>query len=452
MAEANSSATSASENVRLSDEKKNLGNKALTENHFEDAINLYTEAIELNPSNAILWSNRAQAHIKMEEYGSAVEDASKSIELDPNYLKGYFRRGSAYMALFKYKDALKDFRTVHKKAPKDESNVKKMKECEKIIQRSAFEAAISADRHAHPHHIDTSKISVEEAYHGPKMPQEGITLEFVKELMEYQRAEKNIHRKYVIEILEAAKKVLSEQPTLVDIDIPENGRFTVCGDVHGQYYDLLNIFRLNGLPSEQNPYLFNGDFVDRGSFSVEVIVLLLAFKVLYPKHFHLARGNHESRNLNKMYGFEGEVKYKYNEEVFELFLEVFCWLPLVHVLNKKVFVVHGGLCRKDGVKLDDIRKVDRNREPPEEGIMCDLLWSDPQPHPGRTPSKRGVGVNFGPDVTRAFLDDNGLEMIVRSHEVKQNGYQGNNLRGQLNHYNYFIRTITVLVIIIIFCH
>jgi hypothetical protein len=84
---------------------------------------------------------------------------------------------------------------------------------------------------------------------------------------------------------------------------------------------------------------------------------------------HLARGNHESKSMNKIYGFEGEVKSKLNDTFVELFAEVFCCLPLGHVINNKVFVVHGGLFSVDGVKLSDIKGIDRFREPPEEGIF-----------------------------------------------------------------------------------
>jgi serine/threonine-protein phosphatase 5 len=123
--------------------------------------------------------------------------------------------------------------------------------------------------------------------------------------------------------------------------------------------------------------LFNGDFIDRGSFAVEVIMTLLSWKVCYPKHFFMSRGNHESKNLNKLYGFEGEVKHKYDIKTYELFSEMFCNLPIAHCINKKIFIIHGGLFAKDGVKLDDIAKVNRKREPTDEGIMCECLWSDP---------------------------------------------------------------------------
>lgn len=185
---------------------------------------------------------------------------------------------------------------------------------------------------------------------------------------------------------------------------------------------MLHIFDVNGMPSDTNPYVFNGDMVDRGSCSAEVALTLFALKVLYPSSLHLARGNHESASMNKIYGFDGEVKAKYTPLLADLFRETFCALPLCHVLGGAVFVVHGGLFARDGVTLDDLRAVDRFREPPEEGLMCEALWSDPQPEPGRAPSKRGVGCQFGPDVTADFLATNGLKLVVRSHEVKEDGY------------------------------
>jgi serine/threonine-protein phosphatase 5 len=220
------------------------------------------------------------------------------------------------------------------------------------------------------------------------------------------------------------KDLFEQQPSLVNCTVPEgpDGKFHVCGDTHGQFYDLCNIFEINGLPSPTNPYLFNGDYVDRGAFSVEVALLLFGFKLLYPTGIYLARGNHESKNCNMMYGFEGEVRHKYDETVMNIFTEVFQWLPLAHVINDKIFVVHGGLFERDNVTLDDIRAVKRDCEPPLSGLMSDIMWSDPQPFPGRSPSKRGVSSCFGPDITAAFLDHNGLDLLVRSHEVKQEGY------------------------------
>ena len=209
-------------------------------------------------------------------------------------------------------------------------------------------------------------------------------------------------------IIQKAREIFSNDKSLVHINVEDSNEITVCGDIHGQYYDLLNIFSINGNPSPNNMYLFNGDFVDRGSFSIEVIMTLLAWKVCYPNHFFMPRGNHESKNLNKLYGFEGEVKHKYDIKMFDLFSDLFCKLPISYCINKKILVLHGGLFAKDGVKLEDIAKVHRDREPPEDGIMCEALWSDPCDVDGRQPSKRGVGVQFGPDIAAKFLDDNDL--------------------------------------------
>jgi len=259
-------------------------------------------------------------------------------------------------------------------------------------------------------------------YDGPHLDGK-VTIEFCMQLVEAFKNQKTLHRKYALKILQLLGEFLPTLPTLTDVPIAPGGKITVCGDTHGQFYDLRNIFEINGYPSEDNPYLFNGDFVDRGSFSIEVVLTLFAFKLALPNHFHLSRGNHETINMNKMYGFEGEAKHKYNGQMADFFTEVYNWLPLCHVIHNKVFVVHGGLFSRDGVTLDEIKQVDRNMQPPEHGLMTEMLWSDPQPQMGRSPSKRGTGTQFGPDVTEDFLKTNGLELLIRSHEVKENGYE-----------------------------
>lgn len=259
---------------------------------------------------------------------------------------------------------------------------------------------------------------IDPAYDGPRLPEDVATTkpDFIVALMDRFKRGKLLHRKYVIQILLALKAMFEKLPSLLRVSLPANdpdAHFTVCGDTHGQFYDVCNIFSINGLPSESNPYLFNGDFVDRGSFSFEVVMTLFAMKLVYPEHVHLLRGNHESKNMNKIYGFEGEVKHKYDDTVMQLFTEVFNWLPLAAVIEDRVLVVHGGLFSDENVTLDDIAKIDRNREPPESGLMSDLMWSDPQPFPGRGPSKRGIGLSFGPDITKAFLEHNKLGTCCR---------------------------------------
>ncbi|RGB36536.1 Metallo-dependent phosphatase-like protein, partial [Rhizophagus diaphanus] len=337
---------------------------------------------------------------------------------------GYYRRAAANMNLCKFKDALRDFRIVMKRSPDDKDAKAKFTECEKIVKRMAFEKAIEVFYYL----LFTSYVNVfivvEPSYDGPKLEDGKITKEFIEEMMERFKNQKRIHKRHAFQIILAVRKIMLETPSLVDITIPQDSNLTVCGDVHGQYYDFINIFKINGVPSETNMYLFNGDFVDRGSFSLEVILTLFAYKWLYPKSLYLTRGNHETDDMNKVYGFEGEVKAKYSEEMFELFSETFSTLPLAHLINQKILVVHGGLFSRDDVTLDDIRNIDRfgKKQLDHGSLMCELLWSDPQPQPGRGPSKRGVGIQFGPDVTENFLKRNNLELLIRSHEVKENGY------------------------------
>jgi len=137
----------------------------------------------------------------------------------------------------------------------------------------------------------------------------------------------------VYQILSQVRDILKKTPPLIDIQFQPTDQFTICGDTHGQYYDLLNIFQLAGLPSTTNPILFNGDFVDRGSFSAEVILTLFAFKILLPNHFHLTRGNHESKSMNRIYGFEGEIKAKYLFLSALLLFLVYLSLPLLHIIG-----------------------------------------------------------------------------------------------------------------------
>jgi serine/threonine-protein phosphatase 5 len=131
------------------------------------------------------------------------------------------------------------------------------------------------------------------------------------------------------------------------------------------------------MPSSANPYLFNGDFVDRGSFSLEVVLTLLAFKLALPDGLYMTRGNHETKGMNVIYGFEGEVKHKYDMTAMRIFSEVFQWLPLAAVIEDAVFVVHGGLSTmNDGcVTLKEIEDLKRDREPADSSLMSDLLWS-----------------------------------------------------------------------------
>ena len=273
-----------------------------------------------------------------------------------------------------------------------------------------------------------------DSYRGPKFPADGkITKDWMLNLIDCMKdiddkksyEEKYLDKYNLLLMLLKAKKLLAEQEeALVDISIPEGKNITVVGDIHGQFYDLLHIFEINGYPSENNYYLFNGDFVDRSLFGIECIVTLIGFKLLYPDYFFLARGNHEDKSINIRYGFRIEIMNKYEDErILDCFDEFYKFLPLAHVLNEKILVLHGGLFNDTNATLDKIRKIYRFIAVPSDGIMCDILWSDPREENGIYPSERGAGIYFGPDVTEKFLRNNNLTLLIRSHEVRMEGYQ-----------------------------
>ncbi|KAI9887682.1 MAG: hypothetical protein M1823_000546 [Watsoniomyces obsoletus] len=404
---------------------KQKGNKAFAEHDWPAAVDYYTKAINLHDQDPSFYCNRAQANIKLEAYGFAIADATRAIELDPNYVKAYYRRAIANTAILHPRDALRDFKILTKKVPNDRDARLKLAECEKLVRRADFAKAIEiADPPLASEGLDVDGMIVPDTYDGMRLG-DHMTSEFIDDMIERFKNGKQIHRKYVFQIVLAVKNLVYQEPTMVEMGIDEGHKLTVCGDTHGQFFDLLEIFRRNGFPSETHAYLFNGDFVDRGSWSTEIALLLYAYKWLYPSGFFINRGNHETDDMNRVYGFEGECKAKYNERVFKLFSESFSALPLATLIGQKFLTLHGGLFSDDNVTLDDIRKLNRHaqRQPGQEGLMMEMLWTDPQTEPGRGPSKRGVGMQFGPDVTKRFCEKNGLEAVIRSHEVRMEGYE-----------------------------
>lgn len=429
------------ESLALAEKLKKEGNELFQNNKFLEALDKYTEAIDLKvetKNNAVYYSNRAFTNLKLENYGSTIEDVNMALKIDPNFAKAVNRRADAYIALNRLTDAIKDLLFLQQKFPGDKGVEEKLEKTRNKKRRQNYYLAYSSEGRGLPE-ITIEKVLKDlkpsPSYTGPVFPDDGkITKEWVIDLIERMKdldnkkthSEKYIDKVYLLKMLLKVKNMFYEQKeSLIDITIPDDKKFTVVGDIHGQFYDLLNIFKINGYPDEENPYLFNGDYVDRGVFSLECIITLLAFKILYPNHLFMARGNHESTNLNQMYGFKNEVNDKYgkDQKMYECFTDFFRTLPLGHILNKQVLVVHGGLFSQDGVTIDQIKKIDRFREIPESGLMSELLWSDPCKENGRIPSKRGVGMSFGPDIAKKFLDENNLNLLIRSHEVKMEGYE-----------------------------
>ncbi len=215
-----------------------------------------------------------------------------------------------------------------------------------------------------------------------------------------------------------AKEILIEEANVQKIDSP----VTICGDVHGQFEDVLELFKVGGDCPDVN-YLFLGDYVDRGYRSVETFLYLLALKVKYPDRITLIRGNHESRVITQSYGFYDECVKKYGSlNVWRNCTDVFDYLTLSALIDGKILCMHGGLSPK--IKyIDDIRKIDRKQDVPHTGPMCDLMWSDPDDVKSWTYSPRGAGWLFGQEIVETFLADNSIDLIVRAHQLIAEGYR-----------------------------
>ncbi|KAL2566491.1 hypothetical protein AAZV13_19G168700 [Glycine max] len=209
-------------------------------------------------------------------------------------------------------------------------------------------------------------------------------------------------------------KPLSEQQ-------PVKSPVTICGDIHGQFHDLAELFRIGGKCPDTN-YLFMGDYVDRGYYSVETVSLLVALKVRYPQRITILRGNHESRQITQVYGFYDECLRKYgNANVWKTFTDLFDFFPLTALVESEIFCLHGGLSPSIET-LDNIRNFDRVQEVPHEGPMCDLLWSDPDDRCGWGISPRGAGYTFGQDISEQFNHTNSLKLIARAHQLVMDGF------------------------------
>lgn len=219
-------------------------------------------------------------------------------------------------------------------------------------------------------------------------------------------------------ICERSKEIFLSQPTLLEL----TGPITIVGDLHGQYIDLLRIFTHNGYPPESN-YLFLGDYVDRGPKSIDVILLLLSYKIKYPKNFFLLRGNHECSYINRTFGFYDECISRYNLDIYNAFCEVFNTMPFCAIISNQIFCVHGGLSPqlKD---LDQIRAIERPTEIPEEGLLNDLLWSDPDPDADEwADNSRGTSFTFTSNAVDTFLQMFGFKYIVRAHQAVSRGFE-----------------------------
>ncbi|RNF08335.1 putative protein phosphatase 1 catalitic subunit [Trypanosoma rangeli] len=272
--------------------------------------------------------------------------------------------------------------------------------------------------------------------------------------------EQRIPEALILRIIREAYTIITSEPVVVQIESP----VCICGDLHGQYYDLVNIFsrrpplggKVLGLANHAGPalrhkrnrscsedasashhgelkstdgpydrYLFLGDYVDRGSRSIEVVVTLLALKIIEPSQITLLRGNHEDEQIMLLYGFFDECKRRYGVRLFRIFTDLFRVLPVAAVVNGTIFCMHGGLSPelKYVKEVPDVRPCNV----PHSGIICDLLWSDPEaelpPNVDWAPSTRRISSVFSAKALDKFLKENNLDMVCRAHQVVEEGFQ-----------------------------
>ncbi|SOV13391.1 serine/threonine protein phosphatase 2B catalytic subunit A, putative [Plasmodium sp. gorilla clade G2] len=248
-----------------------------------------------------------------------------------------------------------------------------------------------------------------------------------KALRDHLKKEGRIRKEDCLDIIKKVIDIVSNEPNLLRLKDP----ITIVGDIHGQYYDLLKLLEVGGNP-DHTQFLFLGDYVDRGSFSIEVLLLLYALKINFPDRIWLIRGNHECRQMTTFFNFRDECEYKYDIVVYYAFMESFDTIPLSAVINGKFLGVHGGLS-PDLILLNQICSFTRFQEPPRSGIFCDILWSDPidedkEEHTIQTESYfpndiRGCSYFFGYNAATTFLEKNGLLSIIRAHEAQLEGYK-----------------------------
>lgn len=245
-----------------------------------------------------------------------------------------------------------------------------------------------------------------------------------KTVRDHLKKEGKLLKTDIRKLINISAEVFKKEGNLVQLQDP----ITVVGDIHGQFYDLIKLLNVGGNP-ENTKYLFLGDFVDRGSFSTEVMFLILSLKLNFPKSIFLLRGNHECRQMTQCFNFRTECLTKYDQEIYELFMFLFDTFPLSAIINGKFIAFHGGIS-PELKNIKDLNKINRFKEPPKSGIFCDILWSDPVDKPDgalENPyvfnNQRGCSYIYGAEALSKFLHKNHLLSLIRAHEVQLEGFK-----------------------------
>jgi protein phosphatase len=306
--------------------------------------------------------------------------------------------------------------------------------------------------------VNLDKIMEEKFKNKPmnkEIESEALYEQFIKALLvpsEWRKNRDNEMTKFkfrpehIIALTRSCQEIVASQPMVLRINTPVK----VFGDIHGQYQDLMRFFEMWGEPKEglggdiaAIDYLFLGDYVDRGTLSLETICLLMALKIKYPDRFHLIRGNHEDKLINSNFGFLEECQMRLGddplseESVFNIINEFFEFLPLAAIIEDQIICIHGGI----GANLSYIHEIEAIERPLDvvheatnktQQIVMDILWSDPtdnddeigiQPNLLRDSNNYGNIVKYGPDIVKKFLHQNNLNMIIRAHECVLDGFE-----------------------------
>ena len=221
-------------------------------------------------------------------------------------------------------------------------------------------------------------------------------------------------------VIEKVLPIIQNEPVMLELEPP----IYICGDIHGQFYDLLRVFDILKYPPESK-FLFLGDYVDRGKKSLECILLLLCLKIKYPSKIYLLRGNHESESVNRTYGFFDECKRKISIKIYKQFCTLFNFLPITALVGGKILCMHGGLSY-DLKDINQLKCIKRPTEIPESGLLCDLVWSDPDENlflDFCTNNERGISICFSKTAVDDFIKNNDVDLICRAHQVVEEGFQ-----------------------------
>ena len=359
-----------------------------------------------------LYTERALLYLKRKEFSLANEDTRLALELDPDNHEAVFAQMELHKQSMDTAALYRDFLFYPFLQELKIAEFQQTLEFHKRI--TEFTEKVQS--------INVNFSDDQQSYKG-EYDFDHFTRENAIEVMNALRSFKLPVADTVVGLIQKIKSMTTKMPNIVHIDAPKPPiKLKIVGDTHGQFQDLLYIFDKYGYPSAENPYLFNGDYVDRGSMSVEILIALFCWKVADPTSIYLNRGNHETIAMNRLYGFEKECLSKYNNDIFTMFSDLFCTLPVGHIIGNKVLVVHGGLFGDETVTIEKIQSFNRVGQPPEFGPMNDILWSDPMDQNGFAPSPRGVTKTFGPDITNNFLKREGLDLLVRSHQMQMEGY------------------------------